>query len=91
MNQQQLQIYRVLDKADKLGKHGVFELLQKPFGEFGANLDARRAFLLTNFVFSTKDCSPDMEMVSMIESILDIILIMNMIQELEKNDEIWYR
>lgn len=81
MNRQQLQIYRVIDKADKLGRIGVFELLQKPYEEFGANLDALRSAMITDFVFSTKDCPDDKEMEYMMKSITDIVLMMKIILE----------
>ncbi len=50
---QKLAVLRSLDKADKLGRAGVVELLQKPFDEFGANLDPITAELLGQYV----DCS----------------------------------
>lgn len=81
MNKQQLQIYRVIDKADKLGRIGVFELLQKPYEEFGANLDVLRSAMITNFIFSTKDCPDDQEMEYMMKSVAGIVLIMKTILE----------
>ena len=53
MTPERLQVFRTIDKFDKLGKDGVIELIQKPVSEFGANLMPWQAVLIGE-IFDTK-------------------------------------
>lgn len=53
-----LQILRTIDKYDKLGPEGTYELLQKSPEEFGAGLDRVSASLIVDFL-GTKGSSND--------------------------------
>lgn len=46
MSEQQIQILRCIDKADKIGRDGVVALLQQPAEDYGAGLDPVRANLI---------------------------------------------